>query len=145
MAAPSSSFPAPSRHEILGEALRTWGESHPFCLTLLSTVPEPSPEARTGLTIEAGAGKPAVVKGMIRVSVLRIFSHTPEGSQIVGQIHGIQAAEGATGPDLRFYVHDEETIVVREVHDCEQWWLEVLDRHYARGGDPVEVDEGIPP
>jgi len=30
------------------------------------------------------------------------------------------------------------------VHDATEWWLQVLERHYARGGPPAELATGIP-
>lgn len=144
--------PAPgagSEHRARGEALRLWGQTHPFLHDVLERIPglPRGPGRNTlgnGLYVEAAPGPWGAVKGTLRVSLLRVHSVTADGMQLVGQVHATQPATGHGAPVLRFYVHDAEAVVVREVRNPEEWWLELLDRHYLRGGPLVEaVDTGV--
>lgn len=139
--------PKQSEYRAQGEALRHWGQTHALVHDLIERLPRIPGTLRkpltNGLYVEAEPGPWVVVKGQLRVSLLRVHSVTPEGKQLVGQVHATQPAGGHGAPLLRFYLHDAEVVVVRESRDADEWWLGLLDRHYALGGVPLECDTGV--
>jgi len=134
-----------------GQALRTWGRSHPTVMSLKTLLPS-YPAQQEGAFLEPGLyvdhmRTPWVsVRGEIRVSLARIICVTDEGRhQLVGQVQVTAAETDVEGSiTLRYYLHQPAGVIAREVSTESEWWMGVLDAHYAAGGSPVvSSDHGI--
>lgn len=128
-----------------GQVIRQWGREHPTMMavkTLLPTYPsEREIGLPPGLYVDHHRTPWVAVRGEIRVSLARVIAVTGEGRhQLVGQIQ-VTAAELdiASSISLRFYLHQPAGVIAREVTSESEWWLSVLDAHYACGGAPLET------
>lgn len=133
-----------------GQALRAWGRAHPTVTALRTLLPSYPAERDAGLApglyVDHLRTPWVAVRGEIRVSLARLIAVTPEGKhQLVGQVQ-VTAAEvdlDAT-MTLRFYLHQPAGVIAKEVVAEADWWLSVLDAHYALGGEPlVSADTGV--
>lgn len=146
---PENSPAPPGRAETPGQTLRAWGRTHPTVQSLVTLLPA-YPVERTGglgpgLYVDHNRTPWVAVRGEIRVSLARIISVTPEGKhQLVGQVQ-VTAVETdmESSITLRYYLHQPAGVIAREVPQEIDWWLHVLDAHYAMGGSPVMSDAGI--
>src|SRR5205823_7973422 len=102
----------PAGHpESPGQALRTWGRSHPTLQALRALLPsypdEPGAPAKPGLYVDHHRTPWVAVRGEIRVSLARLIAVTSEGKhQLVGQVQ-VTAVETdlSSSITLRFYLH----------------------------------------
>ena len=141
----------PGRTESPGAQLRSWGRAHPTLKALQTLLPSYPAEREAalppGLYVDHLRTPWVAVRGEIRVSLARVISVTPEGKhQLVGQIQ-VTAAESdiLASMTLRYYLHQPAGVIAREAGTEPEWWLSVLDAHYALGGAPVvSADAGIP-
>ena len=141
----------PGRSESPGQMLRAWGRSHPTLLSLTTLLPsyptERDASLAPGLYVDHHRTPWVAVRGEIRVSLARLIAVTPEGKhQLVGQVQ-VTAVETDlhASISLRFYLHQPAGVIAREVTTEGEWWLGILDAHYANGGAPVvSSDHGVP-
>ncbi len=139
------------RSESPGQALRQWGRAHPTVMslkTLLASYPGPEDKLslEPGLYVDHVRTPWVAVRGEIRVSLARIISVTHEGRhQLVGQVQVTATETDVEGSiTLRYYLHQPAGVIAREVTTEGEWWLGILDAHYANGGQPVvSSDHGI--
>lgn len=134
-----------------GQALRSWGRAHPTVMALKTLLPSyPASETKVflepGLYVDHVRTPWVAVRGEIRVSLARIICVTHEGRhQLVGQVQ-VTATEidVESSITLRFYLHQPAGVIAREVTSESEWWMGILDAHYASGGAPVVTsDHGI--
>jgi len=132
-----------------GQHLRAWGRAHPTLESIRTLLPcypaEREAHLDPGLYVDHLRTPWVAVRGEIRVSLARIIAVTPDGRhQLVGQIQ-VTAAETdvEASISLRFYLHQPAGVIAREVTTESEWWLAVLDAHYASGGTPVVSDVGV--
>lgn len=129
--------------------LRTWGKSHPT-LQALTTLLHSYPAERggmlaPGLYVDHTRTPWVAVRGEIRVSLARLITVTPEGKhQLIGQIQ-VTAIESDVHASItmRYYLHQPAGVIAREISQEAEWWLAVLDAHYALGGAPVHSDAAV--
>lgn len=132
-----------------GQALRSWGRAHPTLMslkTLLPSYPEDKMGLEPGLYVDHVRTPWVAVRGEIRVSLARILCVTPERRhQLVGQVQVTANELDVEGSiTLRFYLHQPAGVIAREVPTESEWWLGILDAHYASGGAPVvSSDHGV--
>lgn len=133
-----------------GQHLRAWGREHPTLQSLKMLLPsypaERESRLQPGLYVDHLRTPWVAVRGEIRVSLARIIAVTPDGRhQLVGQVQvtAVEAdVEGSIA--LRYYLHQPAGVIAREVSSESEWWMGVLDVHYATGGAPVVTDYGVP-
>lgn len=138
------------RSETPGQALRTWGRSHPTVMALKTLLASYPAERETGLApglyVDHLRTPWVAVRGEIRVSLARIICVTPEARHVlVGQVQ-VTATETdvASSINLRFYLHQPAGVIAKEVMSETEWWLGVLEAHYQSGGPPVvTADHGV--
>lgn len=138
------------RSDSPGQALRAWGRAHPTVMALKTLLPSYPAEREAGqapgLYVDHLRTPWVAVRGEIRVSLARIICVTHDGRhQLVGQVQ-VTAVETdvEASVTLRFYLHQPAGVIAREVATEGEWWLGVLDAHYAAGGTPVvSSDHGI--
>lgn len=138
------------RSESPGAQLRTWGRAHPTLKALQTLLPsypaEREAQLPPGLYVDHLRTPWVAVRGEIRVSLARLISVTPEGRhQLVGQVQ-VTASETdiMASMTLRYYLHQPAGVIAREVSTEGEWWLMVLDAHYALGGAVlVSADPGV--
>lgn len=128
-----------------GQAIRQWGREHPTVMavkTLLPSYPvDREADLAPGLYVDHQRTPWVAVRGEIRVSLARIIAVTHDGRhQLVGQIQ-VTAAELdiASSITLRYYLHQPAGVIAREVLSETEWWMSVLETHYACGGSPIET------
>lgn len=136
--------PAGRTTETPGQALRQWGREHPTLLALQTLLPSYPAEREVplgpGLYVDHHRAPWVAVRGEIRVSLARIICVTDAGRhQLVGQVQ-VTANELDVDASitLRYYLHQPAGVIAREIPTESEWWLGVLDAHYATGGLPVE-------
>ena len=129
--------------------LRAWGRSHPTLRSLTTLLPsyptERADPLTPGLYVDHQRTPWVAVRGEIRVSLARLISVTPQGKhQLVGQVQ-VTAIESdvSASVTLRFYIHQPAGVIAREVAAEAEWWINVLDAHYALGGAPVQTDASV--
>ena len=129
--------------------LRAWGRSHPTLKSLTTLLPSyPTERAgplAPGLYVDHQRTPWVAVRGEIRVSLARLITVTPEGKhQLVGQVQ-VTAIESdvSASVTLRYYLHQPAGVIAREVQAESEWWITVLDAHYALGGSPVQTDASV--
>jgi len=126
-----------------GQALRAWGRSHPTLSALRTLLPsypaEREPGLAAGLYVDHLRTPWVAVRGEIRVSLARLIAVTPEGKhQLVGQVQVTASELDLVGSmTLRFYLHQPAGVIAKEVAEEGEWWMRVLDAHYALGGEPI--------
>jgi hypothetical protein len=126
-----------------GQALRAWGRSHPTLTSLRTLLPsypaEREPGLSPGLYVDHLRTPWVAVRGEIRVSLARLISVSPDGRhQLVGQVQVTAAEMDLAGSmTLRFYLHQPAGVIAKEIGEEPEWWLHVLDAHYALGGEPI--------
>lgn len=139
---PPASAPPDADAEQAIEPLRAWGLRHPFVLELMATL-EPASTARSGaeqLVWETAPVPGLVVNGERRVSILRLRSRTQDGDQLVGQVQVLQPSDDPLArTELALYVHAPDKAFTRHEEDADAWFTTVLDTHYDRASDPVEL------
>ena len=117
--------------------------------TLLPTYPAQENKIflEPGLYVDHMRTPWVAVRGEIRVSLARIICVTHEGRhQLVGQVQ-VTATEidVESSITLRYYLHQPAGVIAREVSTEGEWWLGILDAHYANGGAAiVSSDHGVP-
>ena len=133
-----------------GQQLRAWGRNHPTVMALKTLLPSYPAERELGLApglyVDHVRTPWVAVRGEIRVSLARIICVTLEGRhQLVGQVQVTATEVDVEGSvTLRYYLHQPAGVVAREVATESEWWLGVLDAHYATGGSPVvSSDAGV--
>jgi len=126
-----------------GQALRAWGREHPTVASLRTLLPSYPAEREAGLApglyVDHLRTPWVAVRGEIRVSLLRLIAVTAEGKhQLVGQVQ-VTAVETDLHETmtLRYYLHQPAGVIAKEVVGEGEWWLSVLDAHYALGGEPI--------
>ena len=134
----------PGRPESPGQALRSWGRSHPTLQALQALLPgypaEREGSLPTGLYVDHLRTPWVAVRGEIRVSLARLIAVTPDGKhQLIGQVQ-VTAVESdlSASITLRYYLHQPAGVIAREVPTETEWWLGVLDAHYKLGGAPLD-------
>ena len=139
----------PGRPESPGQTLRSWGRAHPTVMSLRVLLPgypaEREAKLAPGLYVDHLRTPWVAVRGEIRVSLARLICVTPEGRhQLVGQVQVTGAETDLDGSvALRFYLHQPAGVIAREVATEDEWWVAVLEAHYALGGTPVVSDVGV--
>ena len=109
--------------------------------TLLPSYPaEREAGVASGLYVDHARTPWVAVRGEIRVSLARVICVTEEGRHlIVGQVQvTANELDVDASMTLRFYLHQPAGVIAREIATEEEWWLGVLDAHYANGGSPIE-------
>jgi len=130
--------------EMPGQALRQWGREHPTLVAVKTLLPNYPAEREVGLPpglyVDHLRTPWVAVRGEIRVSLARIICVTDEGRhQLIGQVQVTANELDVAGSiTLRFYLHQPAGVIAREIADEGEWWLGVLDAHYAAGGSPIE-------
>jgi hypothetical protein len=134
----------PGSTESPGQALRAWGRAHPTLMALKTLLPSYPAERETalppGLYVDHIRTPWVAVRGEIRVSLARLICVTPNGKhQLVGQVQ-VTAAENDlhSSIQLRYYLHQPAGVIAREVIGEPEWWMGVLDAHYALGGETID-------
>ncbi|HVM45988.1 MAG TPA: hypothetical protein VM582_08650 [Candidatus Thermoplasmatota archaeon] len=139
------------RSESPGQALRNWGREHPTLVALKTLLPSyPSDQDKElldpGMYVDHLRTPWVAVRGEIRVSLARIICVKPHGRhQLVGQVQVTATEADLEGSvTLRFYLHQPAGVIAREVSTESEWWMGILDAHYAAGGAPVvSSDHGV--
>ena len=136
----STENPDPFRAEL--DALRQHGYEHPVLAALQATLPAYREGARLppGLYFERAQVPGLRIGTEHRVSVARIISVTASGESLVAQCQVLSKGAGpARTVHVRWYVHDTPHFWTQTFEEPESWWLQVLERHLARGGEPPRL------
>lgn len=135
-----------SEHAHRSASLRRWGTSHPRVLSVMATLPaDDELDADGGVGWETTPVPGITLDGELRVSILRVFSHSPEGRSLVGQVQARCTIDHPIpDPALRWYVHDPERWTTWSPGDLDAWFSAILERHYARDGKTLAL-ELVPP
>lgn len=115
------------------DALRAWGLAHPVVVWLSAVLPPRGPAL--GLYLESAGGDDAGSVGLVRV-----VSVTREGPAVLGEARASEG-RGERGRERALKLLDA---LRAERADADAWWLDVLARHYARGGALVDLDDAVP-
>lgn len=145
MTSPADAFP-PEPTGSGAAALRAWGLGHPSVTFVLSVLPRAAGGGEPpGLYADSSRTPWVSVKDELRVSLLRVFAVTANDSLLVGQLQVTERLKHSGVPDrrIRCFVHDPSTFVSREVASVDAWWLEVLERYYALGGKPLDLESHV--
>lgn len=134
----------PFRAEI--EDLRARASDHPVLVGLQDTLPEYREHAdlEPGLYFDGRPAPGIKLNQEYRVSVARIYSVTEEGTSMVGQCQvTAHVVNGSRTWRVRWYAHAPQQFWTCSLEDVNAWWLQVLDRHFERGGAPPQMPIAI--
>ena len=122
--------------------LRHHARSHPSIAHLVDQLPElpASGPVLPGLYVETTDTPPVKLNARVRVSVVRIHSVTAEGKRLVGQVQATRLVDHPLAHwEVHYYLHRPQQMVTVKVVSDRDWWLSLLEQHYAYGGAVVEL------
>lgn len=127
--------------------LRYHARQHPTVASLLRDLPalpaEGTPEP--GLYTETRATPGITVNGELRVSVLRLYSVTAEGKQLVGQLQATRVLDHPLASwRLHHYLHVPKFFATVRCEDETSWFMRVLEVHYRDEGADVAFKVEVP-
>jgi hypothetical protein len=129
-----------SRSEI-AEKLRTKASQHPTVAELTDRLEQFGEDVEdTGLYISTSATPGITVNGEVRVSIARLYSVEDGDRQLVGQLQAVREVDHPLATwELNFYAHSPDNFHTNQIDDQGQWFVRVLDLHYKRVEEQVEI------